>query len=531
MNTYILFIGIVMMLCMVMQRLTNKLPIPSLLMFLLLGMIFGIDGLFKIPFDNYKISETICSVCLIFIMFYGGFGTNFKAAKPVLLQSTLLASLGVVLTAGFTGCFVHFAFHLDWLQSLLIGSVIASTDAASVFGILRREKLNLKDNTASLLEVESGSNDPVSYMLTIVLCTLMNGENISVFNLLFFQLLFGVVIGLIFGEIASSILKKGLIPNDGKSLFVLAIVLLTFSLTSQLNGNGYLSVYLCGILMGNSHIPNKTSLVQFFDTITNMAQMMIFFLLGLLVTPSELSEVFFPALCIMLFLTFISRPISVSLTLYPFKSSKEQIGLVSFAGLRGVASIVFAITAVLTNVTLEYNLFNLVFCIVLLSISFQGTFLPFVSNRLNMIDNNNDVFKTFTDYEEESSIRFIKIHIDSDHAWNQHSLSEIPLPSSLLVVLILRREGNIIPNGSTVLQSGDLLVIAAQEFTDQANLSMKEIVIDEDHKWANQTIKDIPLSKGKLIVMIKRNKQTIIPDGMTLILNNDVLVLAQSGQK
>lgn len=527
MNSYLLLIGGVLMLCIIMQRLTKRLPIPSLLVFLLLGMVFGVDGLFQINYNNYAMSEVICSICLIFIMFYGGFGTNFKAAKPVLAQSVLLASLGVVLTATLTGSFVHFVFQLDWLQSLCIGSVIASTDAASVFGILRREKLNLKDNTASLLEVESGSNDPVSYMLTVILCTLMTGGQISVFTLLFEQLAYGIILGLLFGKITSSLLKRGLISNESKTIFVLAIVLLTFSLSSYLNGNGYLSVYLCGILMGNAHIPNKQELVHFFDTITNMAQMMIFFLLGLLVTPSELPEVFNFAFLILLFLTFIGRPLSVLLILLPFQSSKEQIGLVSFAGLRGVASIVFAITVVLSGASLEFNVFNLVFCIVLISISIQGTLLPFISNQFKMIDNNVDVFKTFTDYQEESNIRFIKTHIDENHPWNQKSLLELPLPTRFLVVLILRDNQSLIPNGSTVLKKGDLIVIAAQEFTDKENLRIKEIVIDEDHHWINQTLKDIHLSKDKLIIMIKRGDKTIIPDGNTMILSDDTCVVAQ----
>ena len=527
MNEYILLIGIVMVLCLIMEQLTKKLPIPSLLLFLVLGMIFGIDGLLGIPFDNYIISEIICSVCLIFIMFYGGFGTNFKTAKPVVLQAGLLASFGVVLTAGITGAFVHFVLKLDWLQSLLIGSVIASTDAASVFAILRREKLNLKDNTASLLEVESGSNDPVSYMLTIVLCTLMSGSKISVFSLLLNQLVVGVLIGIIFGKLASYLLKQGSVSDEGKTLFVLAVVLLTFALSSLLKGNGYLSVYLCGMIMGNARIPDKKEMVHFFDTVTNIAQMMIFFLLGLLVTPSELPEVFFPAFIIILFLTFIARPVAVTITLFPFKATKQQIGLVSFAGLRGVASIVFAITAVLSDALLDYNLFNLVFCIVLISIAIQGSFLPFISNRLNMIDNNVDVSKTFNDYQEESSVCFIKIHIDEKHPWEDKTLSELPLPSSFLVTLILRNDENIVPKGNTILEKGDLLVIAAQEFTDEENLSMKEVVIDADHKWVNQLIKDIKIGKHRLIVMIKRDNKTIIPDGTTMILNDDILVIAK----
>ena len=528
MNQYLLLIGIVLILCIFTQKLTDKLPVPSLLMFLILGMLFGVDGIFKISFDNYSISELICSGCLIFIMFYGGFGTSFKEAKPVVLQSGLLATLGVLLTALLTGAFVHFILKVEWLQSLLIGSVIASTDAASVFGILKTSNLNLKDNTASMLEVESGSNDPMSYMLTFILCTILGGNEIEIIPLLVFQLLFGVLFGIIFGRIAVKILNRGLISNDTKTIFVVGIVLFSYALSSVLGGNGYLSVYLCGIIMGNSKLPKKHELVHFFDSLTSMAQMMIFFLLGLLVTPSQLSSVFIPALFIMLFLTFIGRPIAVLLTLLPFKSRLNQIGLVSFAGLRGVASIVFSIMAVLSDAPFDYNLFNLVFCIVLLSISLQGSLLPFVSRKLDMIDENTDVRKTFNDYRKENELQFIKIHIDENHAWIQKSLSEIELPSTLLVVLILRN-GNehIVPNGSTIIEKGDLLVLAAQAFTDKEELSIREIVIDNDHLYKNETLKNIKLDNGELILMIQRDESTIIPDGNTLILTNDTLVVVK----
>lgn len=527
MTHLLLFIGIVMIACILMQRLTAKLSIPSLLVFLLLGMMFGVDGLVRISFDNYQMSDVICSACLIFIMFYGGFGTSFKAAKPVLIRSASLATIGVLTTAACTGAFVHFILKLDWLQSLLIGSVIASTDAASVFGILRSRNLNLKDNTASLLEVESGSNDPVSYMLTVVLCTLMSGQEISVFALLFKQIAFGLLLGVVFGKLAAKVMKSGLIPSEGSTIFVLAIVLLTYASSVLIGGNGYLSVYLCGILMGNTKLKNKRQLVQFFDTLTSMAQMMIFFLLGLLVTPSELPEVFLPALAIMIFLTLIGRPLAVLLTLMPFGTTTQQVGLVSWSGLRGVASIVFAITAVLSKVPLEYNIFNLVFCIVLLSISIQGTLLPKIAAKLNMIDDTNDVRKTFTDYQEESDIRFIKIHINGNHPWISKAISELPIPKEFLIVLILRDGKELVPNGSTVVEQGDLMVIAAQEFNDRQSLSMQEIIIDSNHSWVNQSLKQITLDEGSLVIMIKRNETTVIPDGGTLILPDDTLVIAK----
>jgi cell volume regulation protein A len=230
---------------------------------------------------------------------------------------------------------------------------------------------------------------------------------------------------------------------------------------------------------------------------------------------------------ITLFITLIGRPVAVFLTLFPFGTTFSQVGLVSWSGLRGVASIVFAITAVLSNVELDYNIFNLVFCIVLLSISIQGTLLPKVAQMLNMIDDSNDVLKTFNDYQEESNIRFIKVHIDELHPWINTKLSEVPLPKEFLVVLILRNRKELIPNGSTIIEKGDLLVIAAQEFNDRQNLSMQEIIIDKNHTWSNQTIREIALDKGNLVIMIKRGNDTIIPDGNTKITEDDTLVIAR----
>ena len=207
MNGYLLLMGIVIIICVGLHRFTEKIQIPSLLIFIGLGMCFGINGIFRIDFSNYEASEMICSVCLIFVMFYGGFGTSMREARPVAVQSFLLSTLGVAMTAGLVGVFAHFALGLEWTQSLLIGSVVASTDAASVFNILRSKKLNLKNNTASLLELESGSNDPVSYMLTIVMLSLMSGESISIPLLLFKQIAFGLLCGLLLGKISVWVLN------------------------------------------------------------------------------------------------------------------------------------------------------------------------------------------------------------------------------------------------------------------------------------------------------------------------------------
>lgn len=529
MNEALLLMGCVILLCTLMGRYLDRLAVPSLLIFIALGMCFGENGLLRIPFDDYNAANVICSASLIFIMFYGGFGTNLNAARPVVVQSVVLSTLGVAGTAGAVAVFAHLVLGLPWVESFLIGSVISSTDAASVFNILRSKKLALKYHTDSLLEIESGSNDPISYMLTTVAVGIMGGQDVFIPLLLVQQIAIGALGGLLLGKLAIWSLRRGMFPSEqSQTIFVFAVVILSYALPTVLGGNGYLSSYLCGIYMGSTKLPQKRNLVHFFDVVTDVAQVLIFFLLGLLVTPVELPSVLLPALAIMVFLTFVARPAVVSVLMLPFRPSLAQVGVVSWAGLRGVASIVFAIMAVLQGAETRYNLFNLVFCIVLLSISLQGSLLPRVSAKLHMIDHTADVSKTFNDYQEESDIDFIKIHLDKNHPWNGKTLKELPLPSDLLVVMIARREETIVPNGSTVLLPGDLLVLAARAFEDRENLSLQEIVVEKGHKWVGRSLRQIPTRSDTLIVMIKRGNETIIPGGSTILQAGDTLVIAQS---
>ena len=529
MNEALLLMGCVILLCTLMGRYLDRLAVPSLLIFIALGMCFGENGLLRIPFDDYDAANVICSASLIFIMFYGGFGTNLNAARPVVVQSVVLSTLGVAGTAGAVAAFAHLVLGLPWVESFLIGSVISSTDAASVFNILRSKKLALKYHTDSLLEIESGSNDPISYMLTTVAVGIMGGQDVFIPLLLVQQIAIGALGGLLLGKLAIWSLRRGMFPSEqSQTIFVFAVVILSYALPTVLGGNGYLSSYLCGIYMGSTKLPQKRNLVHFFDVVTDVAQVLIFFLLGLLVTPVELPSVLLPALAIMVFLTFVARPAVVSVLMLPFRPSPAQVGVVSWAGLRGVASIVFAIMAVLQGAETRYNLFNLVFCIVLLSISLQGSLLPRVSAKLHMIDHTADVSKTFNDYQEESDIDFIKIHLDKNHPWNGKTLRELPLPSDLLVAMIARKEETIVPNGSTVLLPGDLLVLAARAFEDRENLFLQEIVVEKGHKWVGRSLRQIPTRSDTLIVMVKRGNETIIPGGSTILQAGDTLVIAQS---
>lgn len=525
----LLLISLIIVICIAAGKLSYKLGLPSLLMFILLGMLFGSDGILKIPFDNYTFAEQICSYALIIIMFYGGFGTNWKHARPVAGKAIALSTLGVAATALLTGLFCRLALGFEWLESFLIGSVISSTDAASVFAILRQKKLNLKYNTASLLEVESGSNDPFAYMLTITCLTLMSGSSSagSVAYMLFAQLVYGAVIGAVLALAAVWLLKRINFYIGGMdTLFVLAIALLAYAVCSITGGNGYLAVYIAGIILGNSKIKNKAPLVHFFDGVTNLAQIVVFFLLGLLAFPSQLPEIILPSLAIALFLTFIARPAAVFALLSPAKCPINQQLLISFAGLRGASSIVFAIMATVNSPYAERDLFHIVFFACLLSVGLQGALLPLAAKRLKMVESSGSVLRTFNDYQEDEELQLIKTKITKSHSWAGKTIAELKLALDILVVMIKRGNKTILPNGRTRIKAGDILVLSGEKYKDDSAAELNEIEINSRHKWANKHIREITLPADTLIIAVKKkNGRTIIPRGGVILEPGDSAVI------
>lgn len=532
MSYYLLFAAIIIIICILCNKLSNRLGIPMLLAFIILGMLFGSDGYFKIPFDNYIFAEQICSVALIFIMFYGGFGTKWEEAKPIAVQAVLLSSLGVMLTALFTGLFCFYILKINWLESLLIGAVISSTDAASVFSILRSKRLNLKYNTASLLEVESGSNDPCSYMLTAILLSVMKGtgNGSTIMLMVLSQIILAVVIGIGIALAALWILTHIHFVTSGfDTIFVVAVAILAYAVPSLLGGNGYLSVYLAGIILGNHAIKNKLQLVHFFDGITGLMQMLIFFLLGLLSFPSQLPSVLLSALPIAVFLTFAARPISVFLILSPFKCKINQQLLVSWAGLRGAASIVFSITATVSAAQTSQNIFHIVFGIVLFSILLQGSLIPLAAKKLDMIDEESDVLKTFNDYTEEVPVQFIKFTIHKGHPWIGQEIKDILLPPDTLLVLLQRGTEKITPNGNTIIMDEDAFILSAKAPGMVEGIHLTEIILGSQHEWIGKMVSEIELEPDKLIIMIQREGKIIIPNGITALNPMDTLVINEGG--
>ncbi len=526
MNILILLVATVILLCVLVEKFSDKFGMPALIFFMFIGMLFGSDGILKIPFDDFKLAENICSIALIFIMFYGGFNTKWQAAKSVAGKSILLSTLGVVITAGITTLLCRILLKIPLAESFLVGAVLSSTDAASVFAILRKHKLNLKDGTASILEVESGSNDPVSYLLTIIAVSVATtGGFGNVFGTIAIQLIMGVLVGIVFAKFTLYILMKTNLVADGQdTIYMIASVLFCYALTAFLGGNAYLSVYLYGIYTGNHRIRKKQELIPFFDGVTSLAQILIFFLIGLLTTPHEMPGIIPTALAVAMIITLVARPVAITVLLKPLKCSWSQCGLIAWAGLRGASSSVFAITAVAAGVSMKQDLFHIVFMVSLFSVAIQGTLLPTVAKKLNMVDDNADVRKTFNDYQEETAFQLMKMNIPAGHNWENKLVKDVTMPTGSLALMLKRNGQSIITKGDTLILAGDDIILSVPPYNPSGSEKLEERMIGKNDSWCNKAISELRISKNKLIAMIIRENQPIIPDGKTIIQEDDVVV-------
>ena len=447
-------------------------------------------------------------------------------AKPIAAKAGILSTIGVVLTALLTGIFCYSILKMEFLEGLLLGSVLGCTDAAAVFYILKAKKLNLKNNLASLLEIESGSNDPSANILTVVLIQMLSGgASRSSLQLFMMQFLVGILVGATLGILASYVLRHLTNMNEGMdTIFIVAIALVAYSLSQLLQGNGYLSVYITGIILGNTKIPNKPTLVHFFDGITSLFQMLVFFLLGLLAFPTEVISYLGMAILVALFLTFVARPIAVAILLTPFKVSLKEQLLISWAGLRGASSIVFAIIVTVSGIFPENKIFNIVFCVALLSIGIQGALLSVVAKKLDLIDDESPVSMTFSDYQNDADVRLVNIWLSKNHPWIGKRISEIKFPHQSLVIYIKRKSDRIIPKGDTLLQEEDMIVLSSEHKEEHSDLEIQEIHIGKHHEWVGNSIAKCHIPKEIIVIMIKRKEGNILPSGATIIRQNDVLL-------
>lgn len=459
-----------------------KFGVPALLLFLFVGMICGSDGL-GIQFDNIKVAQTIGTVALCIILFSGGMDTKIEEVRPVAVQGIILATVGVLLTAILTGVIIWWVLGMTnasagigILTSLLMASTMSSTDSASVFSILRSKGLHLKNNLRPLLELESGSNDPMAYILTITFIQIINTSMTPnywiVAGTLVLQLLIGVVVGFLLGKLAVITINRIKVDNDSLyPILVFTFCIFIFSATYFLKGNSYLAVYIGGLVIGNSKFVHKRSSLNFFDGLAWMSQLLIFLTLGLLVNPSELIDVLVPGLIISFVMIFITRPVSVLFCLLPFRKMgfKDKI-FVSWVGLRGAVPIIFAILVLAENVPHARFIFNIVFLCTLVSLIVQGTSLPKMATWLKLTKPKSGLRKAQEfDIAMADDIKSVTTEIKLSEKMLERGdrLMDLTMPDKTLVVLVKRDGKSFVPTGKTHLQANDVLLIITD---DQAAL-------------------------------------------------------------
>ncbi|MBO7321349.1 MAG: potassium/proton antiporter [Bacteroidales bacterium] len=473
---FLLVGAILLVVSIFVSKLSFKFGVPTLLLFLMVGMLFGSDGV-GIEFSNMKYAQAIGIVAMSIILFSGGMDTKFSDIKPVVVPGLVLSTLGVVLTAIITGLFIFLLSKSAIISitftlpiSILLASTASSTDSASVFSILRGQNIGLKNNLRPMLELESGSNDPVAYIMTITMIgAVTSGEGLS-WNLavnFIIQLLVGTLFGYLLGKLGVFVINKINLHNTSLyPILVLCLIFITYSTTYFLNGNGYLAVYIAGMVVGNHPLVKKLETNTFLDGLTWLFQIIMFLILGLLVNPRELLTIAPFAILVGIFMIVVARPLTVFLTLIPFKKIDVKSKLfISWVGLRGAVPILFATYPVIAEVENSHVIFNIVFFITIVSLIIQGTTIPFMAKKLDLDQEMEKVGNDFgIVFPEEIDSKLWDVEITENMLINGHRLMDMQLPKGILVIMIKRNDQYIIPNGDAEIHIGDkLLLVSAPE--------------------------------------------------------------------
>jgi cell volume regulation protein A len=469
----ILLIGsLLLFLSIIASKTSFKLGIPTLILFLVVGMLAGSDGPGGIQFNDPHIAQLLGIVALTFILFSGGLETKWESVKPILWQGISLSTIGVFLTALTVGAFSSYLLGYTIYEGMLLGAIVSSTDAAAVFSILRSRSIGLKGNLRPTLEFESGSNDPMAYFLTVSLIYLISDPDPSLISLIpkFFKgMILGGLCGYSFGKAMIWIINRIKLDIDGLyPVLILALVFFTFSFTDFIGGNGFLAVYISAIVLGNSNFLHKKSLIRFYDGQAWLLQIVMFLTLGLLVYPSEIVPVLGPGILIALFLIFVARPVAVlvSLSFFPDLNFRKKL-FISWVGLRGAVPIIFSTYPLIAGIPVAHNIFNLVFFISVSSVLLQGTTLPMIARWLHVSvpEKLKRKFPLDIELKENFNSELIELDIlDSSPAIGK-PIMELNLPKSSLIVLIHREGKYITANGDTRIQSKDHLLIMADNKT------------------------------------------------------------------
>lgn len=451
------------------SKISDRFGVPALLLFLILGMLAGSDGPGGIYFDDPSLAQSIGIFSLILILFSGGLDTKWDKIRLVFKEGLILSTLGVLITAVVVGFFVHLLLGLSIEASLLLGAIVSSTDAAAVFSVLRSKGINLKGKIAPLLELESGSNDPMAIFLTIGLIQLIKQPDISPLSLVgsfFIQMIIGTIMGYVMSWIILFLINKSKLGYDGLyPVMTLAMVFLIYTATNTLGGNGFLSVYLVGIFLSRHNFIHKRSLVSFHDGIAWLMQIAMFLTLGLLVFPSRLMSILIPGLLIAICLMFFARPVSVFLAMIPGGFNWREKLFISWVGLRGAVPIILATYPLLAGIPQSEMIFNVVFFVVLTSVLMQGTTISKFAQWLKVDEPIIPKRIYPLEYTPVDGLKsdLVRLFVDHDSEVIGKAVVDLTLPDSFLIILIARGDDYFISKGSSVLEAGDTLLVLSDK--------------------------------------------------------------------
>lgn len=473
----ILFLGSLLVFTSIMISKTSyRFGVPTLLLFLLVGMVFGSDGI-GLQFQNAGTTQVVGMLALSVILFTGGMDTKISDIRPIMTQGLILSTVGVVLTTVFVGFFTWaltnftpLPFEFSLLTSMLLAAMMSSTDSASVFNLLGSQRMNLKENLKPMLELESGSNDPMAYLLTLLLIQLIGStEDWSASSIainLVVQFTVGTLIGFAIGKGSAWLINRIQLNNQSMySVLLLSLVFISFTLTEMLQGNPYLAVYITGVVIGNERLVNRKEMNTFMNGLTWLAQIVMFLTLGLLVNPKELVDILLIATLIALFMIFVARPLTVYLCLLPFRDMSNKARLfVSWVGLRGAVPIIFATYPILADIPQAQTLFNIIFTITLISLLLQGMSISWMAKRLNLdLPQEKDGNEFGVELPEELETNLSDLVLTPEMLTNGNRLMDMDIPDNTLVIMIKRGTEYIVPNGQAQLQAGDVLLFMSKE--------------------------------------------------------------------
>jgi potassium/hydrogen antiporter len=461
----LLVISVLILISITISKLSENLGMPSLVLFLIIGMLAGSDGPGRIQFDNFYTAQYVGIIALIFILFSGGLETKWKDAGPVLWSAVSLSTVGVFVTTAIVGLFIYYVFNVKLIHGLLVGAIVSSTDAAAVFSVLRARGTKLKGKMRPLLEFESGTNDPAAIMLTILLVQfIQSGEGTVLSTILFLvlQLGLGGIIGYISGHFMSFALNKFKFSYPSLYIvFAIAGVLFIYSITTSLHGSGILAVYVAAVVLGNSEFIQKKSLIRFFDGFALLGQIVMFLTLGLLVNPSQLYNVIGVGLIVSVCLIFFARPLGVFLSLMFSKFKINEKFFLSWVGLRGAVPIILATFPLTAGLEIGLYVFNLVFFVTLTSVLVQGWSTPLAASIFRVKGKDevtHEIPIEMTDAVKTNSDLLDLIIPDNSQVLGK-SLAELKLPPESLITVIYRDNDYVVPSGSTTLEAGDMILI------------------------------------------------------------------------